>query len=75
MQQPLAKMSRRLTDRASATKTRAVSPRTFSEVLPWHDFTPAALQELDDMTARYMPQVTYVHAYMLSHVSVHKYHT
>lgn len=36
MQQPLAKMRQRLTDRASATKTRAVSPRTFSEVLPWY---------------------------------------
>ncbi|KAL3135509.1 hypothetical protein ABBQ38_005989 [Trebouxia sp. C0009 RCD-2024] len=60
MQQPLAKMTRRLTDRASATKTRAVKPRTFSEVLPWHDFTPAALarpQELDDTTPLYMPQV------------------
>lgn len=68
MQQPLAKMSRRLTDRASATKTRAVSPRTFSDVLPWHDFAPAALarlQELDDTKSCYMPQVIYVdvHAY------------
>ena len=77
MQQPLAKMSRRLTDRASVTKIRAVSPRTFSEVLLWHDFIPAALARLhkmDDTTSRYMPQVICVHACMLSHMSVHKCH-
>ncbi|KAL0043490.1 hypothetical protein WJX79_006174 [Trebouxia sp. C0005] len=60
VKQPLAKMRRRLTDRAPATKTKAVSPRTFSEVLPWDVFTPAALaqlQELDDTASCYMPQV------------------
>ena len=78
IKQPLAKLGRRLTDRASAAKTEAVLPRTFSEVLPWDDFTPAALaqlQELDDTTARYMPQVIYLdaNAYILSHLLVHKY--
>ncbi len=60
MKQPLAKLSRQVTDRASNTKTHASQPRTFEQVLAWDTFWCEAVrrfQALDDTDQKYSPQV------------------
>lgn len=67
MQQPLAEMRRRVTDWASATKTNAAAPRTFTDVLSWEGFQSdalARLHDLDDTKHAYKPQVA--HGFVLS---------
>jgi len=57
--QPLARLSRRVTDRASA-KTRASQPRTFAQVLDWSTFCSDAInrfEALDNKNRKYSPQV------------------
>ena len=58
--QPLARLSRGVTERASATKTRASQPRTFAQVLDWATFCSDAinrLEALDDKNGKSSPQV------------------
>ncbi len=58
--QPLARLSRRVKDRASATKTRASQPRTFAQMLDWITFCSDAInrfEALDDKNRKYSPQV------------------
>ena len=45
--QPLARLSRRVTDRVSATKTRASQPRTFAQVWDWVTFCSDAIDRLE----------------------------
>ncbi|KAL0031257.1 hypothetical protein WJX77_011798 [Trebouxia sp. C0004] len=58
--QPLARLSRRVTDRASATKNRASQPRTFAQVMDWGTFCSDAIsrfEALDNKNRKYCPQV------------------
>ncbi len=57
---PIPKLKRRVTKRASRTKTRASRPRTFSQVLVWESFYHEAIsrfEALDNKARRYLPQV------------------
>ncbi len=57
---PIPKLKRRVTKRASNTKTCARRPRTFAEILVWESFFPEAIsrfEALDDKAHRYLPQV------------------
>ena len=57
---PIPKLKRRVTKRASNTKTRARRPRTFAEILVWESFYLEAIsrfEALDDKAHRYLPQV------------------
>lgn len=61
IRQPLPKLSRRVTDRASNTKTRARQPKTFAQVLVWDSFCHDAIsrfEALDDTRQEYLPQVS-----------------
>ncbi|DBA86991.1 hypothetical protein WJX79_009698 [Trebouxia sp. C0005] len=60
IRQPLPKLSRRVTDRASNTKTRARRPKTFAQVLVWDSFCHDAIsrfEALDDTGQEYLPQM------------------
>ena len=47
MKQPLAKLRRRVTDRASNTKIRASQPKTFAQVLAWDTFCCEAVSRFE----------------------------
>ncbi len=56
MQLPLPQLTTRLTPRSSKSTTRPRRPRTFSDVLPWPEFSQGASQlllSLDDTAAVY----------------------
>lgn len=58
--QPLVKLGRRRTDRASTSRTHATQPRTFERVHKWEDFVPEArkfLGALDNTKRSYERQV------------------
>jgi len=56
--QPLVKLGRRRTDRASTSRTHATQPRTFERVHKWEDFVPRKfLGALDNTKRSYERQV------------------